>query len=219
MWWPQALPCIRDPENTPEFKCKTSHASLNQHLCLQDTFYVFLREQPLRATSPSSSTHRPCRGCTHLQLLLGVSTQQVMDIFIVDLQVGGPDQKLGILCTLQGVDRQGRATSAPTAWTSWKNIAAGGVPNPTGPCPPGKLSPPLQPPGPSSFSELPRTPIDSYSLSETHGKGNRRGFPIVQVEKLRPQVRTGPSTGPGLILSSPSSGLNFVGHQNESQGE
>lgn len=52
----------------------------------------------------------PCQVCTYLQLLLGVRPQQVTDIFIVDLQVGGPDQKLGILCTLQGVGGENKDT-------------------------------------------------------------------------------------------------------------
>lgn len=59
---------------------------------------------------PTSPPTCPRQVCTYLQLLLGVSPQQVTDVFVVDLQVGGPDQELGILRALQGADRESKDT-------------------------------------------------------------------------------------------------------------
>lgn len=66
------------------------------------------------ATAPVTFLTTPYGVCTHLQLLLGVSAQQVPDVFIVDLQIGSPDQELGIFCTLREAEHEKIACANPT---------------------------------------------------------------------------------------------------------
>lgn len=65
------------------------------------------------ATAPGTFLTTPHGVCTHLQLLLGVSAQQITDIFIVDLQIGSPDQELGIFCTLREAEHEKMAWAKP----------------------------------------------------------------------------------------------------------
>lgn len=145
--------------------------------------------------SPPAPT-RPRQVRTHLQLLLGVSPQEVTDIFVVDLQVGGPDQELGVLRTLQGGGRELRRTPEPLL--------------PPWPCP---LSPAARHRqggaggGQSGFTGASFSYCCCPMLSLQASMDKRWARPpIVQVEKLRPQVRPGPRTGPGPIPGSPLTG-------------
>ena len=45
-----------------------------------------------------------------LEPLAGLLGEQVSNLLLVDLQVGGPDQELGVLCTLQGAAGKNRDT-------------------------------------------------------------------------------------------------------------